>query len=341
MTEPDKLIPRHATTRLRVALKDTRVVVLVGPRQSGKSTLASKIATEIGMRYLSLDDHDTLANANEDPRGFFKDLNRAVIDEIQRQPNLILALKRSVDTDTRPGRFILTGSVDLFRTMVTPDSLAGRIEIIELLPFSQTEIENTSPTNFLEKAFASKFESYREVGYTEDIIERVIRGGYPEALRKPDIRRQRNWMKSYIKGLASRDVSSIGEINKIADFEKLFDRLAKKAGQIIMLDKIAKDIEVDKKTVDRWLTLLENMFLIRRVRPWFRNNLKQLIKKPKLHYIETVAKYPKQNHRFRKFQVFGDFRRKYPAIWQSICPNSRSENVTNLFRNSLILIVEF
>lgn len=153
MTNSEYLISRHAETRVREALKDTRIVALVGPRQSGKSTLASKFASENGMLYLSLDDEATLMNANEDPRGFFKDIDRAVIDEIQRQPSLILALKRSVDTDTRPGRFIITGSVDLFRTMITPDSLAGRIEIIELLPFSQAEVDQRASADFLEHAF--------------------------------------------------------------------------------------------------------------------------------------------------------------------------------------------
>lgn len=287
MTDLNYLVPRHAETRVRVALKDTRIVALVGPRQSGKSTLAKKIASERGMQFLSLDDPDTLNNAKEDPRGFFREIDRAVIDEIQRQPSLILTLKRSVDSDTRPGRFIITGSVDLFKTMITPDSLAGRMEIIELLPFSQSEIERTTSVNFLERAFKSDFPGYKEVGYTEDLVDRTIVGGYPESILRTNQRRRRNWMISYIKALASRDVSEITEINKKVDFQKLIDLLAMNSGQIVKLDRLARDIEVDKNTVDRWVTLLEYMFLVRRVRPWFRNKVKQLTKKPKLHFLDT------------------------------------------------------
>ncbi len=287
MNEFDQLIPRHAEERVRTALGDTRIVALVGPRQSGKSTLAQKIADEKGMQYVSLDNQDALLTARDDPRGFFQNLDRAVIDEIQRAPNLILALKLSVDTDTRPGRFLITGSVDLFKSMLTPDSLAGRMETIELLPLSQAEIEQKEPVNFLDKAFECDFPGYLQVGFSENLVERVITGGYPEVYNKPNRRRRQNWLTSYVSGLADKDVSDIGEINKVVSFQHFIDRVAANSGQVVKLEKIGGDIGVDKKTVERWLMLLEQMFLIRRIRPWFRNNLKRLMKKPKLHFLDS------------------------------------------------------
>lgn len=287
MNEFDELIPRHAEKRVRTALRDTRIVALIGPRQSGKSTLAQKIANEKGMQYVSLDNQDALLAARDDPRGFFQSLDRAVIDEIQREPKLILALKLSVDSDTRPGRFLITGSVDLFKSMLTPDSLAGRIEAIELLPLSQAEVEQKEPVKFLDKAFENDFPGFLQVGYPEKLIERVITGGYPEVYNKSNRRRRQSWLTSYVSGLAGKDVSDIGEINKVISFQHFIDRVAANSGQVVKLEKIGGDIGVDRKTVERWLMLLEQMFLIRRIRPWFRSNLKRLMKKPKLHFLDS------------------------------------------------------
>lgn len=177
------MVQRHCESRVRTALEDTRIVGLIGPRQSGKSTLAEKIAFENDLVVLSLDRNHLLNLARADPDGFLRSIDRAVIDEIQRAPELILALKYSVDKDPRPGRFIITGSVDLFRSTITPDSLAGRIEFIELLPLSQAEIEQSSPAKFLNKAFSNDFPKLKHIGYSSDLIERVVGGGYPETLR--------------------------------------------------------------------------------------------------------------------------------------------------------------
>ena len=126
MPKPPSVRPfdSHADTRVRTAMEDTRIVALVGPRQSGKTTLARQIAADRGLTFVTLDDDQSRQFAIEDPDGFVRDLDRAVIDEIQRAPWLILALKKSVDEDLRPGRFLITGSVDLFRSSLSPDSLA-------------------------------------------------------------------------------------------------------------------------------------------------------------------------------------------------------------------------
>ena len=181
---PHAPIRRHAEMRIRAAMKDTRIVAIVGPRQSGKTTLARKIAADQGMNFVTLDDEQFRHFASSDPGGFMRGLDRAVIDEIQRAPDLILALKKAVDEDTRPGRFLITGSVDLFRGAISPDSLAGRVEAIELLPFSQAEISRRTAPGFLVRAFTGDFPALKETGRTADLIARVAAGGYPEALAR-------------------------------------------------------------------------------------------------------------------------------------------------------------
>lgn len=281
-----KMIKRHAEARVLDALGDTRIVALVGPRQSGKTTLARKIATDRGMNFITLDDEQFRRFAIDDPAGFMRGLDQAVIDEVQRAPGLILALKKTVDEDPRTGRFLITGSVDLFKGTISPDSLAGRVETIDLLPLSQAEIENRAPPRFLARAFDGDFPALEDTGRTSDLIERVLAGGYPEALTRSDPSRRRAWLTAYARALTTRDVTEISPILKTDALSRLLDHAAVASGQLVNLSELATPAGVDSKTVDRWLTLLEQMFVIRRVRAWHRNDLKRLVRAPKLHFID-------------------------------------------------------
>jgi len=178
-------VARHAEAPIRAALTDTRIVAIVGPRQSGKTTLARRIANHDGRPFVTLDDEQSRRFARNDPAGFVRGLRTAAIDGIQRAPDLVLALKKSVDEDPRPGRFLITGSVDLFKGSVSPDSLAGRVETVELLPLSQAELSAVGPPGFLDRAFAGDIPGIAETGPTVDLIERVVSGGFPEALSRP------------------------------------------------------------------------------------------------------------------------------------------------------------
>ncbi|MFO0691208.1 MAG: ATP-binding protein [Myxococcota bacterium] len=281
-------ISRHAEARLRVALADTRIVALVGPRQSGKTTLVRKIAADRRMDFVTLDDEQSRQFANDDPGGFVRGLDRAVIDEVQRAPALILALKKAVDEDSRPGRFLITGSVDLFKGTISPDSLAGRVETIELLPFSQAEIERRGPSGFLTRAFEVDFPAIPEdSGRTPDLIKRVVSGGYPEALVRTNPARRQTWLSAYSRALATRDVAELAGISKTTELSRLIDHAAIASGQTVNLAGLARPLGVDGKTIDRWLALLEQMFVIRRVRAWHRNDLKRLVKTPKLHFLDS------------------------------------------------------
>lgn len=281
-----KMIKRHAEARVLDALRDTRIVALVGPRQSGKTTLARKIATDRGMNFVTLDDEQFRRFAIDDPAGFMRGLDQAVIDEVQRAPGLILALKKTVDEDPRAGRFLITGSVDLFKGTISPDSLAGRVETIDLLPLSQAEIENRAPPRFLARAFDGDFPALEDTGRTSDLIERVLAGGYPEALTRSDPSRRRAWLTAYARALTTRDVTEISPILKTDALSRLLDHAAVASGQLVNLSELATPAGVDSKTVDRWLTLLEQMFVIRRVRAWHRNDLKRLVRAPKLHFVD-------------------------------------------------------
>jgi uncharacterized protein len=287
-TNASASIPRHAEPRVKSAMADTRIVALVGPRQSGKTTLARKIAADRRMNFITLDDAQLRAFANEDPSGFVRDLDRAVIDEIQRAPNLILALKKVVDEDTRAGRFLITGSVDLFRGTLSPDSLAGRVETIELLPFSQTEIAySKAPSAFLKKLFKADFPALKETGRSRDLTQRALAGGYPEALVRETTARRQAWHLAYARALATRDVAEIAEVSKTAELSRLVEHAGLASGDLVNLASLASALRVDAKTVDRWLTLLEQMFVIRRVPAWHRNDLKRLVKSPKLQFLDS------------------------------------------------------
>jgi len=285
--EQPGLLRRHAEAPVREALSDTRIVALIGPRQSGKTTLVRKIAGDTGMSFITLDDAQSRRFANADPNGFMRGLDRAVIDEIQRAPELILSMKQSVDDDPRPGRFLITGSVELFRSTISPDSLAGRVETLELLPFTQAEIEQCDVPEFLARAFAGDFPAYRETGRTPELIERIVAGGYPEALRRNNATRRVAWLRAYARALTQRDAAEISAVAKTDVLSRMLEFAAAESGRLTNLSALAAPLGVDSKTVDRWLTLLEQMFIVRRIRAWHSNRLKRLVKTPKLHFLDT------------------------------------------------------
>ena len=286
-TSPGTLVARHAETRVREALDDTRIVAIVGPRQSGKTTLARRIAGDDGRPFITLDDEQFRRFAEDDPAGFVRSQPVAVIDEIPRAPALILALKKAVDETPRPGRYLITGSVDLFKGALSPDSLAGRVDTIELLPFSQAEIAGAAVPAFLDRAFAGDFPSLAVTGPTDDLTERVISGGFPEALSRTGPARRRRWLRAYARALAERDVSEIATVDKRVEMSRLIDHAAVASGQLLNLSALGSRLGIDGKTVDRWLTLLEHMFLVRRIRAWHRNRLKRLVRTPKLHFLDS------------------------------------------------------
>jgi hypothetical protein len=268
------------------AMRDTPVVLLAGPRQTGKTTLVRKVAAQEGLRYLTLDDELTRLSARDDPAGMIRSLDRAVIDEIQRAPELLLAIKRSVDEDRRPGRFLLTGSANLMLLPAVADSLAGRMETLSLLPLSQSEIE-LGVSNWLDCAFGGQLLQPGRPAIGPDLVERVLRGGYPEAVSRPSPRRRVVWARQYIDALVQRDVRDVAEVLKLDELPRLLRALAQTAGQMCNYAQLGSQLGLDGKTARRYVGLFEQMYLLQRVEVWARNRLGRVVKTPKLQLLDA------------------------------------------------------
>jgi predicted AAA+ superfamily ATPase len=190
---------RFIERRAEQALSDTPVVLIVGPRRAGKTTLVRKMG-EAGRTYITLDDQTVLEAAKSDPTGFIRGLDQAIIDEIQRAPDLLLAIKKSVDEDYRPGRFLLTGSANVLTLPRIADSLAGRMETIQMMPLARAEIDGQPPT-FLERLFEGKLQSRKDAAIGDDLVRLVLLGGFPEAISRETERRRQDWARSYLNSI--------------------------------------------------------------------------------------------------------------------------------------------
>ena len=266
-------------------MTDTPVVLLAGPRQAGKTTLVRQIS-DGGRRYLTLDDGLTLLSAREDPVGMIRSLDSAVIDEIQRAPALLLAIKKSVDEDRRPGRFLLTGSANLMALPTVADSLAGRMETLLLLPLSQSEIEGQS-ANWLDCVFSGRIPQPTAQAHSVDLVDRVLRGGYPEAISRPTSRRRIAWARQYLDALLQRDVRDISGIEKLDQLPRFLRALAQTAGQMCNYTQLGGQVGLDSKTAAKYVGVFEQIFLLRRVDVWARNRLNRVVKTAKLQFIDS------------------------------------------------------
>ena len=242
------MYPRFVECRIREALIDTRVVLLVGPRQSGKTTLAQKLAGE-DMVFLTLDNATTLDAASTDPVGFVRGLERAVIDEIQRAPDLLLAIKESVDNDPRPGRFLLTGSSNLMTLPRVADSLAGRMETVRLLPLAQSEIHGTPPS-FFSDVFGDRAPAVSDAIVGDDLIELVLMGGYPESLARRSPARRERWYLDYVDAILQRDLQDVAQIEQAQQMPRLLRVLAQHAGQLVNYSGIGAPLDKHQSCYD-------------------------------------------------------------------------------------------
>jgi predicted AAA+ superfamily ATPase len=280
-----KLFPRFAASRVTTALKDTAVVMVNGPRQCGKTTMVREFAST-NRAYITLDDDTVLESVRNDPTGFVRGLNMAIVDEVQRAPELLRAIKKSVDADRRPGRFLLTGSANVLALPQVSESLAGRMEIITLLPLGRSETLSKRPT-FLENALAGKIVKPFQIIIGDDLVGAVLVGGYPEMLRRKDQKRRRVWARDYVKAIVERDIRDIADLDKLAQMPRLLQVLAHHSGQLTNFSQLGGQIGLDDKTARKYIAILEQLFLVHRVEPWFHNRLKRLVKTPKLHFIDS------------------------------------------------------
>lgn len=279
------LYPRLLVSRLQEALADTPVVLVAGPRQAGKTTLVRHLAST-GMRYLTLDDNLTLLAAREDPVGFIRNIERGVIDEIQRAPQLLLAIKKSVDEDRRPGRFLLTGSANLMTLPLVADSLAGRMETLPLYPFAQCERQHQA-TFWLDAIFAGRIPVASKPIISDALVETVLQGGYPEALSRASPRRRQAWHQQYLDALIQRDVQEIASIDKLGQLPLFLRALAEMTGQLCNYSQLGAQMNMDAKTANKYMGIFEQMYLLKRVPVWAGNRLKRVLKSPKLQFVDS------------------------------------------------------
>jgi uncharacterized protein len=282
------LIERHLRPLILDALSDTRVVVVLGARQVGKSTLAQQIATaDRPATMLTLDDQATRDSALEDPTGFVAGLKLPVaIDEVQRAPDLLLAVKVRVDRDQTPGQFLLTGSANILTAPRIADALTGRAEYLRLSPFSQGELAGTREA-FMPGLFEGRWPqvSSDEVGRAA-FAQRLAAGGYPAAYGRSPARRER-FFASYIDTIIDRDLSTIAEVQDSVNVRNLLSALAATSASLTSFDSLARDLGIASNTVRVHAALLETLFLTQRVPAWSSNLLNRVVKAPKTYVADS------------------------------------------------------
>lgn len=281
------LIPRHAQSLVTEALEDTRVVLVNGARQAGKSTLTRLTAgSQPGTVIRLLDDSATLRAAQDDPAGFVEHDALMVIDEIQLAPGLLRAIKVAVDLDPRPGRFLLTGSSRVLALRSLPDALPGRMEIIELWPFSQGEISG-GPDRFVDAVFQhGPALDHSSALRRRDYLELAITGGFPEAVRRQP-RRRAAFFDSYLSTLIERDVLELASIERRGDLLKLLALLAGRTAGLLVPATVASQSGIPRTTLVRYLQLLSAVFLIKTIPAWASGQTQRAVGTPKLAFTDT------------------------------------------------------
>ena len=272
--------------RLLEAQKDTPVTLLVGPRQAGKTTLVKEISHEQGIKYITLDDQLTLLSAKNDPVGMIRDFDNIVIDEIQRAPELLMAIKKSVDEDRRFGRFLLTGSANIITLPKVADSLAGRMETLTLLPLSQSEIARQT-SNWIDNVFNGHMPQAEQPRVGATLVDLVLKGGYPEAIARDTRKRRIKWSQQYVDAIIQRDVRDIANIEKLDQLPRFLSALCQTVGQMCNYSKIGGQVGLDGKTTSRYIGIFEQMYLLKRIDAWSTNRLNRVVKTPKLQFIDS------------------------------------------------------
>ena len=258
------MITRHIQPALLDLACSFPVVTVVGPRQSGKTTLCQMAFPD--KRYVSLEDLDDRRYAIDDPRGFLKQLESgAILDEVQRAPDLLSYLQGMVDRDSSAGRFVLTGSSNMALRSDVTQSLAGRTGVLELLPFSIGEREEISPV--------------------DDMWRAVWEGGYP-AIHDRGIPADR-WLGAYVSTYVERDVRQLVAVGNLTSFQSFIELVATQTGNLVNLSGLGGGVGVSHNTARSWLSVLEAGYLVRRLSPLHRNLRKRIIKTPKLHVVDS------------------------------------------------------
>ena len=290
------MLLRQLSTVLLESLSRFPVVFLGGARQVGKSTLAQSMSQkEWPAQYLTLDERTVLDAALTDPDGLLQAVSGpAVLDEVQRAPDLLRAVKVTVDRNRKPGMFLLTGSANVLTMSRVSETLAGRVAVHELNPFSWTELKRLPASRFVEELFespsASEIARRREspsAGRFEEIQDVIMSGGYPTPALMDSRRGRRTWFDSYRQTYIERDVRDVTDIAHVPDFNRLLSTLALRTGHILNISELSRQIGLPYATLRRYLDILIQTYQVFLLRPYFANIGKRLVKTPKVYLTDT------------------------------------------------------
>jgi predicted AAA+ superfamily ATPase len=284
----DGLQSRHARPNLTRALAESRAVALIGARQVGKSTLARDLAAnEFPAQYISLDDQVAVDTARADPRGFVAKIKGpTVIDEVQRAPGLLLAIKERLDLNQARGQFLLTGSANILTLPTIADALPGRVEYVRLWPFSQGELHGVHE-RFIDALLGGRFPNVSGAPVGRPALAGLLAtGGYPEMQsRRP--RGRVGFFSSYIASIIDRDLPDVANVHNAQNVERLLYVVAARSAALASFEGMGKELEVDANTVRAHVKILEDLFLIRRLEPWHTNLGSRKVKTAKLYVVDS------------------------------------------------------
>jgi uncharacterized protein len=291
MVDYRDMIRRHITDQVKEALTDTPTVLVNGARQTGKSTLVqSEELGEQNRQYLTFDDPGVLAAAKGDPNGFVAGLNpRVTLDEIQHVPELFPVIKAAIDRKRRPGRFLLTGSANVMLLPKLSESLAGRMEIVTVWPFSQGEINGARET-FVDALFSKHsvvWSGKSTVVTRQELLEIVLAGGYPLAIARHKASRRNAWFQSYVMTMLQRDIRDLANISDLTAVPRLLSVVAARVGGLLNFADLSRTMGLPQTTLKRYFALLESTFLVQLLQPWSTNLGQRVIQTPKVYLNDT------------------------------------------------------
>ena len=282
-----KYKPRWLTDILKQACIDHPVVVLTGARQVGKSTLLINAQPTNSWRYLSFDDYDVLDFAKRDPTGLLKIGEPTVLDEVQRVPDILPAVKIAVDSQREKARFVLSGSANLLLLKQVSESLAGRAVFLKLYPMTWGEENELEAPSLLNEFLSGQFPDSGEFLELSFLPEHVWQGGMPPILDMKSIQAKSQWWDGYVTTYLERDLRQLSQVESLSDFRRVMVALALRNGQVLNQSELARDVSVPQPTVHRYLNLLEASMLFERVPAFALSKTKRLIKSPKVYFLDS------------------------------------------------------
>ena len=283
------MFKRNIEEKLKFLLKSAPVVLLQGARQSGKSTLVKQIASELHYHYINLDDNRYLSQAVKNPQDFIVNLETpAIIDEVQRVPEIFLPIKLVVDDNRQPGKFLLTGSAQVLTLPGLADSLTGRMQLITLYPLSQGELLGVKDT-FLDYIFRRQKPEQIEKNYPskQEIFQRALKGGFPEVIQYKSAEQRQNWFESYITTLVQRDIKELADIDKLVDIPEILVYLASRLTGLLNISDLSSTSGISQTSLHRYLALLQALFIYQPLRPWASRLSKRLSKSAKVFFNDS------------------------------------------------------